>query len=230
MLNSTAIIFFTRSDATECAGKKFGQGFNLFHSLNRCTLKTIKSTQLPYFVVTEREQIGDSFGERFISAIQDVYNKGYHNVITVGNDTPHLTKAHLLKTAEQLKNKPLVLGPSKDGGFYLMGLNKSYFNPTTFLKLPWQTANLTKSITRLITKKCASVVFLETLQDIDNVNDIWFILRDKTHSIIKILKQLLLKIVLNTSKLIRSQSFFLTSYFTSSFYNKGSPRLVTELT
>ena len=78
-----------------------------------------------------------------------MFNKGFQNIITIGNDTPHLKTKHLLETANQFKEKDLILGPSKDGGFYLMGIKKAHFNKNTFLKLPWQTNRLNSYISKI---------------------------------------------------------------------------------
>ena len=127
--------------------------------------RKVKKTGLPYFHFSEKEQQGNSFGERYIHAIQSVYNKGFENIITIGNDTPHLQTRHLVETAEKLQNNPIVLGPSKDGGYYLMGLRKSHFDTALFLKLPWQTSSLNRKILLLL---CNLKIFkLEWLANID---------------------------------------------------------------
>ena len=66
---------------------------------------------------------------------------------------PHLKTHHLIDTLHQLETKDLVLGPSKDGGFYLMGIKKAQFHKKTFVELPWQTNHLHKSIASIVTAK-----------------------------------------------------------------------------
>ena len=63
--------------------------------LNRHTIRQIEHSGLDYFHFTEKEQEGGDFGERFIHAIQSVFNKGYEYIITLGNDTPQLRTKHI---------------------------------------------------------------------------------------------------------------------------------------
>ena len=135
--DKTAILIFANSAQKEAVLKPFKSSKALYHLLNTKTIATAKKTGLPFFHYSESEQVGYSFGERFTNAITSVFNKGFENIIVIGNDTPHLTKKHLLKAEENLKQQHCVLGPSKDGGFYSMGLRKSHFNIGSFLKLPW---------------------------------------------------------------------------------------------
>lgn len=226
MNQSTAILVFAQSATEECKNKHFSHAQHLFEVLNKNILKTVQKTGMPYFIFTEKEQVGTNFAERFTNAIQEVYNQGFNNVITIGNDTPHLQSKHIVEAVEKLQNNQLVLGPSTDGGFYLMGLKKSHFNPKTFLKLPWQTAQLAQTIARLIAKKNVVISFLETLQDIDFVADIKAILKDKIHQIsVGIL--LVLKQVIRSLKPAHN---LLTSLYHSlcktTHFNKGSPQLL----
>lgn len=221
MNQKTALLIFANSAAKEVERKEF-LSTEIFSALNKQTLKTAKKSKLPYFVISEKEQKGASFGERFTNAIDLIFKKGFDNVITIGNDTPHLKTKHLLDANTSLTNKQLVIGPSKDGGFYLMGLKKSHFNKETFLKLPWQTNKLQASIGAISTIKKEQISFLELLIDIDALEDIKTILQSfKTLSldVFLLLKKTNLAIkIYNSSKV----SFYKTSSFTKN-YNKGSP-------
>ena len=132
--------------------KSIPKGQALFDVLNNNILKTVQKSGLPYFLYTEKEQNGHSFGSRFVNAIQEVFDKGFTNIITVGNDTPQLKTSHLNTAATQLEAHKFVIGPSTDGGFYLMGLEKSQFDATAFLELPWQSSRLCSSLEMILTK------------------------------------------------------------------------------
>ena len=140
----------------------------------------------------------------------------------MGNDTPHLTKEHFAKAEEKLKTCPLVLGPSKDGGFYLMGLKKSHFNPVSFLKLPWQTRGLTTSIIRLVQSKKIDAHFLEILQDLDTAEDIQSILNSTQKLNFQLRTQL--KSAIRIHKPIEAfERVFFSQNHSGAFFNKGSP-------
>ncbi len=197
----------------------------LFDELNRQTIAKVQKTGLPYFLFSENEQVGTTFGERYTNAIQSVYDKGFENVITIGNDTPHLQTAQLLKTVKYLETQKIVLGPSKDGGYYLMGLHKSQFNVNTFLKLPWQTTRLTQSIARLVSAKKIQVIFLKVLQDIDNVSDVSLLL-DSFEKLSKTILQILRAIISKGAQVFSNYLFTTTSFQKRSPFNKGSPLLL----
>lgn len=222
MNNKTAILIFANSAKKEAASKSFKASFELFKVLNVHTIKEVKKTGLPYYVVSEKEQIGNSFGERFTNAIENIYEKGFENIITIGNDTPHLNSKHLFKALKKLEQNDIVLGPSKDGGFYLMGLKKSCFNKDTFLKLPWQTSGLNRSISKLKASKKVNLSALETLSDIDSQEDIKTVI-DSFNNLPIAIKLLLLESLFKATQR--------TLYSTPCFYaislnvhlNKGSP-------
>ena len=99
--NDTAILFFANSAEEDFARKKFDyRAVSLFQDLTQHTLKTIESTGLPFFHFTEKEQLGNTFGERFAHAFASLFALGYTKVISVGNDSPNLTAQHILKAQE----------------------------------------------------------------------------------------------------------------------------------
>ncbi|MGZ0015148.1 DUF2064 domain-containing protein [Yeosuana sp. AK3] len=230
LYKTTAILLFAQTEKAESNLKpivcKKKQSALLWKKMNEHVLKTIHKTKLPHFVFTEKEQIGTNFAERFTNAIQEVYNQGFNNVITIGNDTPHLQSKHILDAVEKLQNNQLVLGPSTDGGFYLMGLKKSHFNPKTFLKLPWQTGQLTKTIARLIAKKNDVIGFLETLQDIDFIADIKAILKDKIHQISVGILLVLKQMIRSLKPIPNNNTSLYHSLCNTTYFNKGSPQLL----
>lgn len=223
--NKTAILIFANSGQQEAFTKPFNSSAVLFDELNNHTLKKVKATHFPYFHITEKEQVGNSFAERFTNAIKFVYAKGFENVISVGNDTPHLKTGHILKAAQQLKTDDIVLGPSLDGGFYLMGLKKSLFNVETFLKLPWQTSRLSQSIYRLIEANDIRLFKLEVLSDLDTISDIKLIL-DSSKYICSSLKKLLLYFISGLKHIVFSYASFFENTFENRQFNKGSPILI----
>lgn len=225
MNNKTAILIFANSAEFEATQKSFQSSEALFNALNTHTLDIVEKTGLPYFLSSEINQIGSSFGERFTNAIQSVFDKGYENVVTIGNDTPHLKTNHILKAVNQLQQNDIILGPSKDGGFYLMGLKKSHFNVETFLKLPWQTSALSRNISRLTSSQNINLSYLEVLSDIDTISDVKTII-DSFRRISKYITQLLQQYI-SAEKKIRNTLFSSIETFTQTLlFNKGSPVLL----
>ncbi len=223
MIKNTAVLIFANSSAEEQLQKTIPNSIALFDVLNRKTLETVRRSGLPYFHVTEKEQQGVTFGERFTNAIQHVFDEGYENIITIGNDTPQLKPTHLLKSAALLIQKKLVLGPSQDGGFYLMGIRRSHFEPASFLKLPWQTARLSGAISRLLGDTCdAEIHKLQLLNDIDRLGDAKQLLNSfrVISAEIKLAILVLLQLKREAFSVWLISSYDLVNF---SFHNKGSP-------
>lgn len=224
-LQKTAILIFAQSAQKEAANKPFKNAAKVFTQLNKHTINTVKKTKLPYFHATENTQTGITFGERLTNAIQSVYDQGFDNVITIGNDTPHLRASHIIDTAKKLESHRLILGPSKDGGFYLIGLHKSQFNPATFLQLPWQTKTLTKELLVTGFQEKKQVHILATLEDIDNLQDIKTVVKKFRILNNRTLQQLLETLVSNTTTIEIIKISFKNFLFQDLHFNKGSPSL-----
>ncbi|MGB1450749.1 MAG: DUF2064 domain-containing protein [Marinirhabdus sp.] len=219
---STAILIFANTAQQEQEKKPFRAARTVFETLNKEAIAKVKKTGLPYFHISEEQQMGATFGQRYVNAIQFVFNKGFQNIITIGNDTPHLKTAQLLKTAQKLKENPVVLGPSVDGGYYLMGLQRSQFDPQAFLKIPWQTPRVVQGISQLFSAKKIKPLFLAALHDIDGVSDI----KKLTDGFKNLSAQLLkmLRSVLSKEKTNGTYFRFFTSFFQKeNHFNKGSP-------
>ena len=221
MKNNSAVLIFANTAEKEVL-KKGIPSSELFDELNEQVLQTVKRSGLTYFLITENEQIGNSFGERFSNAIQQIFDKGYENVISIGNDTPQLTAAHLRQTNILLQDKKIVLGPSLDGGFYLMGIHRSLFRKAQFLKLPWQTANLVKCVERLIHKSGAASYRLEVLQDIDDARDLNSLLHIFS-GISSEIRRIIVQLQRKSFSFFQKKQKIERNTYQYSFFNKGSP-------
>lgn len=224
MKNNSAVLIFANSAQAEIL-KKGIPSPELFDKLNEQVLKTVKKSGLEYFLITEDDQIGNSFGERFSNAIQEIFDYGFKSVITIGNDTPQLKTSHLIEANKLLKERKIVLGPSIDGGFYLMGINKTLFQKDNFSKLPWQTKTLAKGVEDFIISLDEKCYKLETLQDIDNSNDLKAVLKLSkaiSSTIIILIVQLLQKFTVWN---FDSQALYNNQY-SYTFHNKGSPAIL----
>ena len=220
--NGIAILLFANSPDEELNNKSIPNGDVLFSGLTEHTLSVVRQTEIPYFHFTEAEQEGNSFGERFVNAIQHIFNKGFDRVITVGNDTPQLRPADILKADRELGRNNCILGPSKDGGFYLMGLHKSHFNADQFLALPWQTSRLLRNISALFQGLNIRVVKQRVLLDLDDLMDLNSIMAGFTIWSYK-LRKLLLSFLTTVQATSTLAAVFFHRYFQNYYFNKGSP-------
>ena len=91
-----------------------------------------EASGLPVHYILDDQQVGRSFAERFTNAFQQLFRQGYDKVIAIGNDHPGLTSGHLQTAAWELAEYDHVLGPSTDGGFYLIGVWQKRFQQLPF--------------------------------------------------------------------------------------------------
>ncbi len=171
MNSKTAILLFAQTASEDCKKKCFHNGNKLFLTLNLQTLNLVRRSELPFFIYTEKEQKGDTFGERFTNAMEQVFEKGYDNVITIGNDCPQLKIQQLLEAARNCLDDKTTIGPTLDGGFYLLAIQKKHFDKKAFLNLPWQKQSLRKELLKLLLAKNAEITHFCFYNDLDNLND-----------------------------------------------------------
>lgn len=223
-ISDTAVLIFAATSAYDSRVKKLKGASFLFEELTSRTIQTVKESGLPYILCTEKEQRGATFGQRFSNAIASVFNQGYSNVITIGNDTPLLKVEHLFTAAREMDRGSSVIGPSIDGGFYLMGIGKSAFakanSPSAskqFSKLSWQTSRVCNEIQALL----QNTFLLETLCDIDSSKDIKDLLLND--QIDRILLQLLLLALSTKQDNNYTYSFTASRKDCPIVYGRGSP-------
>lgn len=221
MSKKTAILVFANSAEKTLMSQSI-QSTEVFEILNTKALKTAKKTGLPYFYYSEKDQIGASFGERFTNAIEAVYNKGFETVISIGTDIPHLKSTHILKAIKALETSDYVLGPSKDGGFYLMGFKKPHFDKRALTALPWENSKLRHVLNVELQKTNKSVSYLELLSDIDDISDIEFVLKSHKNLSYSI-RKLLIRISRKKIEISRTVSVCFEFIVFKLHQNKGSP-------
>ena len=81
-------------------------------------------------------QSGMSLGQRMLSAFKESLEE-YDRAILIGSDCPGITPDLLELGFDLLRFSDVVLGPSMDGGYYLIGMKKP--QPELFRKMPWST-------------------------------------------------------------------------------------------
>ena len=69
-------------------------------------------------------QKGADLGEKMYRAIRKVLDLGYESVLLTGTDLPMMTTGHLNSGFAALEDHDIVIGPTSDGGYYLIGMKK----------------------------------------------------------------------------------------------------------
>ena len=95
--------------------------------------------------------------------------KGYDKVIIIGSDCFEL-KTEIIETGFELLGKnDMVIGPAKDGGYYLLGLKKMY--PMIFKNKNWSTETVYKDTINDFRSNNLSFEVLPLLTDVDTEED-----------------------------------------------------------
>jgi rSAM/selenodomain-associated transferase 2/rSAM/selenodomain-associated transferase 1 len=116
-----------------------------------------------------RQGSGD-LGKRMARSFRKALQAGMDRVVLVGTDVPVISPRILLEAFEALVHSDLVLGPARDGGYYLIGLRRVYRQ--LFVDMPWGTEKVLQKTMRIADELGLSVVLLETLDDVDRPEDL----------------------------------------------------------
>ncbi len=118
-------------------------------------------------------QGGGDLGQRMNNAFVDAFREGSKGVVIIGTDCPGLTREIVEKAFQLLKESPLVLGPARDGGYYLIGLSQPV--PEIFKKIAWGTDAVLSETVAAASRLSIKHVLLETLFDVDRPEDLHLI-------------------------------------------------------
>ncbi len=113
-------------------------------------------------------QNGRNLGERMENAFAELLNSGYQKTIIIGSDLLDLDSELINDAFNQLNHFDYVIGPAKDGGYYLLGMKT--LNPNLFKNKNWGTASVLKDT--LNNLQHSTIHLLKELNDIDTFEDI----------------------------------------------------------
>ncbi|HSI75267.1 MAG TPA: TIGR04282 family arsenosugar biosynthesis glycosyltransferase [Lunatimonas sp.] len=117
-----------------------------------------------------RRQCEGDLGLRMASAFAEVFDAGYEQVLIIGTDC-HELKSNILQEAFQgLNATDMVIGPAKDGGYYLLGLTS--LNQKLFRGIAWSTSSVFADTMEIAASLGMSVYLLPTLSDVDRYEDL----------------------------------------------------------
>jgi len=117
-------------------------------------------------------QDGPDLGARMSRAFECGFTAGFDAVLLRGSDTPDLPGQVLLEAQAVLAagKADLVLGPARDGGYYLMGLKSP--EPRLFEGPAWSTAGVLTATLKLAARLALTAHLLPCWQDIDTMEDL----------------------------------------------------------
>ncbi|MDW3650150.1 MAG: TIGR04282 family arsenosugar biosynthesis glycosyltransferase [Bacteroidia bacterium] len=119
---------------------------------------------------SRHQQVGVDLGERMSHAFSWGFDQGYEQICIIGSDCATLSTEILENAYKVLNEKDFVIGPAKDGGYYLIGMSDFY--PKVFEDKVWSTADVRKEAIAELEAGNKSFDLLTELSDVDVVDDL----------------------------------------------------------
>lgn len=115
------------------------------------------------------EQGEGDLGRRMYWAFHDAFRKGYQRVILIGSDIPDMKTGHIREAFHALEDNDLVLAPSTDGGYWLVGLKR----PADIFQIAnWGSHKVLEQTLTQVKNHGLSVQQIKALSDIDTMEDL----------------------------------------------------------
>jgi rSAM/selenodomain-associated transferase 1 len=115
-------------------------------------------------------QQGADLGARMTNAIQSAFDTGARRVAVIGTDVPSCGHSHVSAALAALDEHDLALGPTHDGGYYLIALDRP--RPELFTGIPWSTPSVLPATAERAGVLGLTVLMLDPLLDVDTLDDV----------------------------------------------------------
>lgn len=127
--------------------------------------------------VQKIQQVSGDLGLRMQAAFEAAFSDAYEQVLIIGSDCYELNTSLLEAAFTALDKTDVVLGPTYDGGYYLLGMKRLI--PELFCHKKWSTATVFEDSLTDIKRLDKSYALLPKLNDIDYIEDVPDLLRAK---------------------------------------------------
>lgn len=115
-------------------------------------------------------QEGKTLGERLSRAFAWAFGQGAARVMALGSDAPDLSGGWVRQAFEELQHADAVIGPTRDGGYHLIGLSRPH--PELFAGMPWSSPRLLARTLEQIARLGLRLRCVEPVADLDTPEDI----------------------------------------------------------
>lgn len=119
-----------------------------------------------------KQQVGNDLGEKMKNAFVEVFKDYYKKVVIIGSDSPDLDSDIFNKAFSSLSRNDVVIGPSFDGGYYLIGFNKETFLSNIFDGIKWSRDRVFEDTMNILKIRKYKVSVLEKCHDVDTIDDL----------------------------------------------------------
>jgi rSAM/selenodomain-associated transferase 1 len=117
-------------------------------------------------------QAGADLGERMRNAFDHAFEEDFARVVVIGSDSPDLPEDFLRQAFRELAAHDVVLGPTTDGGYYLIGFTKEGFLPKAFDNIAWSSDSVFEQTISILGQHKRKVCLLPLWYDVDTLADL----------------------------------------------------------
>ncbi|MCI0391959.1 MAG: TIGR04282 family arsenosugar biosynthesis glycosyltransferase [Acidobacteria bacterium] len=115
-------------------------------------------------------QRGENLGARLTNCFTDLFTLGFESVVVIGADSPTLPGEHVFDAFECFEtDDDVVIGPTEDGGYYLIGMRK--LHKRIFEEIPWGGAGALEATIERAKEAELDLVLLPEWRDVDTPED-----------------------------------------------------------
>ncbi len=119
-------------------------------------------------------QVQDDLGARMREALVQQLDAGASAAVLIGTDIPSLPAYHITQAYDLLRAKDVVLGPSTDGGYYLVGVSKPV--PEIFVDVEWSTPGVLSQTIDRVQRAGHTLGLVPPYFDVDTPDELDFLL------------------------------------------------------
>lgn len=128
-------------------------------------------SRLAHLAVALLEQPDDGLGDALAHAFAHHFRLGFDMVVLIGSDNPTLPPQPILAAEVALQRaNDLVIGPTRDGGYYLIGMRQS--NPALFDEIAWSTSGVYAQTVQRASELGLRVHRVDDWYDVDEAADL----------------------------------------------------------
>ena len=190
-MEKSAVIILIRNPVLGCVKTRLAAEIGNFNALNvyrsllsytRNITNNIDSSRLLFYsdfidfnddwedgIYQKYLQSGNDFGEKMLNAFNIALTQ-HELVVIIGSDCFELNSEIIELAFKKLKDFDVVIGPAKDGGYYLMGLKRVY--PELFQGKSWSTDSVLSETIDTLKELDLTYHLLPLLGDIDTLQEL----------------------------------------------------------
>jgi uncharacterized protein len=128
-------------------------------------------------------QRGGDHPERLMNTFTDAFARGEEKVVVLASDVPDLAKEVIGEAMASLEDSDAVIGPSPDGGYYLLGFRRRSFRQEAFQGIAWSTS---RAFADTVSRMSDLVVHqLPSWPDVDTLSDLQELVRSERNPLFR---------------------------------------------